>query len=153
MVPRVEYLRIFLLLPVKDGKFVGICKDCGEAKSYGAQSKGNLLKHDQLSHPEGFSEHLEKQDKDKIKPDQCLFDLSSKSLTNYLPFLKQKSIEISIFCDLCAKSRLPVTIVEDEQFRRFMKNVQTAFQTPCFRMNMKNVAEEFANRVISFKHT
>ena len=150
--PRVECLKFFQIHPVKDGKFVGNCKVCGEARSYGTQSKGNLLTHYQLSHPKRLSKHLEKQDNDKTKPDQCLLDLTSKTLTSYPPFLKQKSIQISISRDLCAKAGLPVTVVENEHFRAFMENVQPAFDTPCYRTNLnKNLRRITERRSIDEK--
>ena len=131
---RVNY-DVFFVLPSKPdapSKCIAKCKLCLKPYKYTLSSKGNLLKRLQTSHPKKLHDHK----LERSKPHHTLSRDGSLVRPKESSFKNQDKLVTCIVKHLCGQGRLPISVVEQELFRSFMKQVEPRFQ-PVSRVAVK----------------
>lgn len=128
---RIKYEAFYELPPKRSNEFVARCKLCHKSYRFTMNSKGNLLKHLQTSHPKNLDDHKNEQSKQLPVSQQTLHrDGTLVKATRPKPesFKKQDKILTCIVKNVCGRGGLPISVVEQSWFRTFMEEVEPRFQ-------------------------
>ena len=135
---RVDYNSFFELpdtKPTTQAQCLARCKLCRRPYKFTLTTKGNLLKHLQNAHPKHLHDHKEERAKQLCKPkvpkDQCTFNLDGTmtvAIKPKEPFKNQDKVLTSIVKHICGRGGLPISTVEQDWFRSFIKVVEPRFE-------------------------
>ena len=134
----IDYAEFFQLPtppPALNKDCIAKCKLCGHECKYAINSKGNLNHHLKSSHPDKLKNYRESKSSNQ---NQIQLIPSNQSGTDNLtiglrPFIRQDSIAKSLVKNLISKGGLPVSIVETNWFRAFIKDAVPMFNIPTSR--------------------
>ena len=105
-----------------------LCPPGHKPYKYTLNSKGNLLKHLQTVHLQRLRDHKERRSKEATEASSSQRTLEKNGSLSRQSFKKQEIIATSIVRNLCGHGGLPLSTVEQQWFRTFMRDVEPRFQ-------------------------